>query len=182
MWILKSEVQIRIRILPLSSKNSKEKPSFLLFCDYIMTFNLWKLMKINTFKSKKKRFNIFFVGVLKVTDKNIRIRIRIRKLLLNIGNNFEYCLQLTISPRIHHKCHFYWNTRIILWSKLFRLLLLCCVRMYVMGGRIQLSPPPPFTSLWGRFLSEDLFSWNQDKRKIVIMLLCKFSHSYINHY
>jgi hypothetical protein len=44
-----SEIRIhlsekRIRILLSSSKNSKKKHWFLLFCDFFMNFYLWKMM------------------------------------------------------------------------------------------------------------------------------------------
>ncbi len=65
LWIqmfLDLRIQIRhyferIRILII-----KQKPWFLLFCDFSVTFNHWKRWKMHLKKSKKN------VGVLKVTD------------------------------------------------------------------------------------------------------------------
>ncbi len=47
--------EVLIRILLSSSKNSKKKPWFLLFCDFFWTFYLWKWCKC-TFKSNKQNF------------------------------------------------------------------------------------------------------------------------------
>ncbi len=45
--ILIWQSEVRIRILPSSSKNCKKKPSFLLFCDFLMTFYLWRMMQMH---------------------------------------------------------------------------------------------------------------------------------------
>jgi hypothetical protein len=46
IWIHYGSQEIRIRILLSSSKNSKKNIDFLLFCDFCMTFYLWKMMYI----------------------------------------------------------------------------------------------------------------------------------------
>ncbi len=75
--------EVRIRILPYSSKNSKKTLVFLLFCDFFMTFYLRRMMYMcfqevpNQKKTEKKIY--FFVGILKVTDDKIRIRTKMSR-------------------------------------------------------------------------------------------------------
>ncbi len=52
------------------AKKVLEKPWFLLFCDFFMTFFLWRLMYLQNVKAKKH-----FVDVLKATDEKSRILI-----------------------------------------------------------------------------------------------------------
>jgi hypothetical protein len=63
-------------------QKQKEKPwCFLLFCDFFMTFYLWKIdVKVASKTNKQKTLIIkqFLVDILKVTDENSRIRNRIR--------------------------------------------------------------------------------------------------------
>ncbi len=71
-------IRIRIRILLLSCKNSKEN----LYSYWLLTFYLWKMMKMYLQKvpnkQKKLFFKLVFVGVLKVNGVPVNTRIRIR--------------------------------------------------------------------------------------------------------
>jgi hypothetical protein len=79
--IHRSEVRIRIRILPSLTKNSKKNfISTVLWLPRDFSFEEWNVPSKNTVISvKKTRKKIFFVGVLKVTDEKSRIRSRIRQ-------------------------------------------------------------------------------------------------------
>ncbi len=69
-------------------QKKQEKPWFLLFCDFFMTFYLWKMMKMYQKLICKQ---LFLVGVLKVTDEKTRIRSWIRLLKVWIrGSDAPY--------------------------------------------------------------------------------------------
>ncbi len=62
-----------------------EKPRFPLFCDFFMTFYLWK-NDVNVPSTRNKYKKNIFSCVLKVTDEKNRIRIRIRTKMSRIPN------------------------------------------------------------------------------------------------
>jgi hypothetical protein len=64
-----------IRILTSACKKIEKKPWFQLFCDFLMTFYLWRLVQmLHSVCNRQKK--TYFVGILKATDEKSRIRIR----------------------------------------------------------------------------------------------------------
>ncbi len=120
-----SWIRIRIRNLfkdpapdpSINKQINEEKPWFLLFCDFFMTFYIWRMMlmclqkgiSIKTYEKK------YFVAVLNVNDEKskirnpsplvedlrIRIRIRIRTKMSRIRNTGW---QLTSCILYMHRC------------------------------------------------------------------------------
>ncbi len=98
-----SEVWIRIRILLSVSKNSKKNLDS--YC-FVTSFGLFLSLKNNLYVpskgNKQKTFflNLFFVGILKVSDENLLVRgmdprIRIHTKMSWIRNPGENCWRFT---------------------------------------------------------------------------------------
>jgi hypothetical protein len=94
-------------ILPASSTKSKKKPWFLLFCDFYMTFYLWRMMEMYLQKVKsKKRRKKHIVAIMKATEEKSRTLILnpMRNSLVRIDPD-PYPYQIVTKPQ-HWLKHF----------------------------------------------------------------------------